>query len=131
MDGTVKGPIKVILRLEGLAVFSAALMVYGRWGMGWWVFVAAFFVPDISMIGYVAGKRAGAILYNLGHAYVLPVITIMLGLWKSNSLAESLGVIWIAHIGFDRMLGYGLKYASGFGQTHLGQVGKVRRDAPT
>lgn len=32
--------------------------------------------------------------------------------------------IWCAHIGFDRALGYGLKYAEGFGFTHLGRIGR-------
>ncbi|MCS4316879.1 hypothetical protein M2407_001178 [Serratia sp. BIGb0234] len=33
-------------------------------------------------------------------------------------------LIWGAHIGFDRALGYGLKYASGFADTHLGGLGR-------
>jgi hypothetical protein len=38
----------------------------------------------------------------------------------------SLATIWIAHIGFDRALGYGLKYGSGFTHTHLGRIGRDR-----
>jgi hypothetical protein len=30
-----------------------------------------------------------------------------------------------AHIGIDRALGYGLKYSTGFGFTHLGRIGKT------
>ena len=31
-------------------------------------------------------------------------------------------LIWTAHIGFDRMLGYGLKDVSGFKKTHLQRI---------
>ena len=33
-------------------------------------------------------------------------------------------LIWAAHIGFDRALGYGLKYPTSFGETHLGRIGR-------
>ena len=33
-----------------------------------------------------------------------------------------LALVWIAHIGFDRALGYGLKYPSAFADTHLGRI---------
>jgi hypothetical protein len=33
-----------------------------------------------------------------------------------------MALIWLAHIGMDRMLGYGLKYSGGFKDTHLGRL---------
>jgi hypothetical protein len=41
-----------------------------------------------------------------------------------SPLILSIAMIWLAHIGFDRALGYGLKYAGGFGFTHLERIGK-------
>ncbi len=35
------------------------------------------------------------------------------------SLFVSLALVWFAHIGFDRMVGYGLKYPTDFFDTHL------------
>ncbi|MEZ5886225.1 MAG: DUF4260 family protein [Paracoccaceae bacterium] len=54
----------------------------------------------------------GLILGGAGHAFGLPVTI------------TDLGLIWIAHVGFDRMLGYGLKEPSGFHDTHLGRIGR-------
>ena len=46
--------------------------------------------------------------------------------WRSaRRLLQALALIWIAHIGLDRALGYGLKYATGFGDTHLGRIGRA------
>jgi len=36
----------------------------------------------------------------------------------------ALALILAAHIAAARALGYGLKYASGFKDTHLGRIGK-------
>jgi len=33
-----------------------------------------------------------------------------------------MALIWAAHIGFDRFLGYGLKYPVAFRVTHLGSI---------
>ena len=40
-------------------------------------------------------------------------------------------LIWINHIGVDRLLGYGLKYSDGFGWTHLGRLGKRNATLPS
>jgi len=46
------------------------------------------------------------------------------GFAMAAPLVLSLAMIWLAHIGFDRAQGYGLKYGAGFGFTHLGRIGK-------
>jgi hypothetical protein len=125
-QGTAAGTPGLILRVEAALVLAAAVCAYARYGQGWPLFAVLFLTPDLSMLGYLAGRQAGAFAYNLGHSYVLPAALVGWSLWAGSSLALSLGLIWIAHIGFDRMLGYGLKYATGFGHTHLGLVGKMR-----
>jgi len=41
-----------------------------------------------------------------------------------------IALIWMNHIGVDRLLGYGLKYPAGFGWTHLGKLGKPKEAIP-
>ena len=122
--GAVDGAPGAILRLEAAVALAAAMAAYALVGSGWMVFALLFLVPDLSMLGYLAGRGIGALAYNLGHSYVLPMALGALGIVMSRHLPLSLALIWVAHIGFDRLLGYGLKYADAFGHTHLGMVGK-------
>ena len=124
MDGAVHGPVRLWLRLEGLCVLAAAAYAYGRSGRSWLLFAALFFVPDISFAGYAAGPRAGAIVYNLAHSYAGPLVLGVAAAATGTTLAWAL--IWTAHIGFDRAMGYGLKYPSAFADTHLGRIGRGR-----
>ena len=39
-----------------------------------------------------------------------------------SETAAKVALIWLAHIGMDRLLGYGLKYPSAFKDTHLQRV---------
>jgi hypothetical protein len=118
----VAGAPYLILRAEGAAVFALALLGYARLGSGWGLFAALLFLPDLALLGYLAGSRAGALAYNGAHSYVAPALVAAGGMFAPGAL--SLALIWAAHIGLDRALGYGLKYASGFGDTHLGRVGR-------
>lgn len=121
-----RGAPQLLLRLEGAIVLVAAIAAYAHQGGGWGVFAALFLVPDLSLLGYLAGPRIGAAVYNTGHSHALPA-TLAAVAWLVGSPALLLGAtIWVAHIGFDRMLGYGLKYSSGFRDTHLGQVGHAK-----
>jgi len=113
---------KLILHLEGAAVFVAAVLFYFQQGGYWLLFVLLLLAPDLSMLAYVAGVRVGSIAYNAVHIYVWPVAFIALGLFGSTPLLVQLGLIWAAHIGMDRMLGFGLKYPTVFNDTHLQHV---------
>lgn len=118
------GYVRLLLRLEGLAVLVAALFAYSRWGLGWGTFALYFLVPDVSFLGYLGGPKVGAAAYNLAHSYAGAIICLLAGLLLPAPAALGAGLIWCAHIGFDRALGYGLKYGQGFGYTHLGRIGK-------
>jgi len=124
MNGEVSGAVRTILRLEGLAVLAAAAIMYERSGFGWATFALFFLVPDVSLLGYFAGRRVGAFTYNMAHAYVGALVSFAAGLALAAPTLEVAGLIWSAHIGFDRAMGYGLKYAAGFGFTHLGRIGR-------
>ncbi len=117
---------KTLLRLEGLAVLAAATVAYAQTGQSGWLFVILFFVPDLTMAAYLAGPRAGAAAYNAAHTYVAPLALGLAGYGAGRMPVVAVALIWIAHIGFDRALGYGLKYATGFGDTHLGRIGRAR-----
>ena len=123
-NGTVTGGLRVLLRLEGLALFAGMTLLYAIWGGSWWVYAVLFLVPDVSFLGYLAGPRAGSFIYNAAHSYMAPMALMTTGFGLGSPLTLSIAMIWLAHIGFDRALGYGLKYATGFGFTHLGRIGK-------
>jgi hypothetical protein len=113
---------RILLRTEGGAVAVAAIAVYFHEGYPWWLFVALILAPDLSMIGYAGGLRVGAATYNAAHTYAFPVVLTAVGLLGGADLAVEIGLIWLAHIGVDRAIGYGLKYPSGFKDTHLQRV---------
>lgn len=114
-------------RLEGLALLAIAVFAYARFGQGWGLFAVLFLAPDLSFAGYLAGPRLGALTYNLAHSLIGPLLLAGAGLVADQSLAVALALIWLAHIGFDRALGYGLKSPLDFGVTHLGLIGKASR----
>lgn len=118
-------PIR-IQRLEGLALLAMAVVAYDASTWSWWWFAALLLAPDLSMLGYLAGPRLGAIGYNLGHTVVGPLA--MIAAWFGGAPSGFLagGSIWLAHIGMDRALGYGLKLRDGFEHTHLGRIGRAK-----
>ena len=115
-----------LLRLEGACYGIAALLVYWQLGFSWWMFALLILAPDLSMIGYLVGPRFGAICYNVVHATVLPWAMLLYYYLRPSDLTLALTMIWFAHIGIDRVLGYGLKYVSGFKDTHLGSIGQQK-----
>jgi hypothetical protein len=112
-------------------LFGVATLLYWTSGASWWLFAVLFLTPDLSFLAYLAGSRLGAIGYNAVHATIGPLLLLLLssGLVIHWPLAEPLARIWLGHIGIDRALGYGLKYASGFGLTHLGRIGPAARSS--
>lgn len=122
--GAARG-VRAMLRLEGAVLSALAVALYVRSGASWPLFAALFLLPDLAFAGYLAGPRIGAVAYNALHSTIGPLLLAA----GAQMLAPSLypvALIWLAHIGVDRALGYGLKYASGFGETHLGPIGKAR-----
>ncbi len=109
----------LLVRLEGLAVAALAVLLYAWNGKSWVIFLLLFLAPDVSMLGYLTGPRAGAATYNLVHTYTTPTAVAAYGLLTKHTLVLALALILFAHIGIDRWLGFGLKYPSGFRDTHL------------
>lgn len=113
---------KFILHIEGLAVLLLSIYFYFHLQFNWMVFLVLLLAPDLSALGYLKNVKIGSVLYNLFHTYAIPVAIIIFGLLIQNSMALMISLIWIAHIGMDRMLGYGLKYPTKFQDTHLDRV---------
>ncbi|MDO9359504.1 MAG: DUF4260 domain-containing protein [Polaromonas sp.] len=124
-SGSATGGVRALLRLEGLAVLLLALAAYAQFGAGWGVFALLFLLPDLSFLGYLGGPRTGALAYNTAHSYAGPLVLLALGVLGAMPALLTTALVWLAHIGFDRALGYGLKYADGFSATHLGRVGRA------
>ena len=115
--GAVTGTPRALLRLEGGALLVASLVAFASLELSWVLFVALFLVPDLSMLGYLAGPRTGAAAYNAAHTLLVPAALAAVAVADHRFVA--LALIWCAHIGFDRVLGYGLKYETAFRHTHL------------
>lgn len=124
-------PARRFLRAEGLAVFIAAVAGFLWLDGSLWLFLLLILAPDLSMIGYLAGPRWGARSYNVVHTYVGPLALIGGAIWVGLPLGILVGLVWAAHIGADRALGYGLKEPSGFKDTHLGPLGGRRKPEGT
>ena len=124
-NGAVTGGVKILLRLEGLTLFAAMLVLYATWGGSWWIFAILFLAPDLSFVAYLIDPKTGAFVYNAAHSYMAPMALMTAGFASDEPLILSIAMIWLAHIGIDRALGYGLKYEAGFGFTHLGRIGRA------
>jgi uncharacterized protein DUF4260 len=123
-DGAVVGGPRIWLRLEGVTLAIGALIAYASTGKPWWLVPVVLFAPDLLMIGYLGGTRLGAQCYNVAHAAPIPALIVWVAWWRNEPLLLALGLVWLAHIGMDRVLGYGLKYNDSFKHTHLGQIGR-------
>lgn len=121
----VAGMPLAILRAEGAVLLAASLITFFA-GLDepWWIVPLLLLVPDVLMVGYASSSRLGAVLYNAAHAYPLPALLGLWATWADRPLGQAVALVWFAHIGMDRALGYGLKYETDFNDTHLGRIGR-------
>lgn len=112
----------VILRVEGLVVFAAAIAIYVDSGFSAVAFVVLFLVPDASFLGFIASPAIGAAAYNAMHTYALPLALAVAGVLAGADTLVQVALIWSAHIGLDHLLGYGLRYPAGREESHLDRV---------
>ena len=107
------------LRLEGFAVLATAVTLYAQGGYSWWLFVLLLLAPDLAMVGYLANPRLGAQLYNVVHNYAVVLVGLGIAYVTATPWLLAVSLIWLAHVGMDRAVGYGLKYSDQFKHTHL------------
>jgi hypothetical protein len=108
--------------LEGAAIFLAATAFYRAGHNPWWLFAVLFLAPDLFMLGYLLDAKRGAAVYNLVHTLTLPLLLLGTAFVFTAPRCIPYSLIWLAHIGIDRALGYGLKYPTFFKDTHLQHV---------
>lgn len=119
--------MKTIISIEELAKLIMAYCLSIYLGYGWWVFLVWIISPDISMIAYLINSKIGAWVYNLFHHQAIAVIIGILGIYLMSPQLQFIGLILFGHSAMDRALGYGLKYEDDFKHTHLGWIGKYRK----
>ncbi|PZX95483.1 DUF4260 domain-containing protein [Flavobacterium aquariorum] len=113
-----------VIKLEELGLFILGIYFFSQLSYAWWCFLVLILFPDFSMIGYVFGDKIGAFCYNVFHHRGIAIALYLVGIYCSNEGVQLSGVILFTHSSMDRMLGYGLKYETGFKFTHLGEIGK-------
>ena len=120
--------MKNILKIEECGMVILSLLAYAHLELHWWIFFVFFLSPDIGMFGYLINARIGAVTYNLSHHKGIAVAFWIVG-WITNVIPiQVAGIILFSHSSFDRALGYGLKYADSFQHTHLGMIGKNKKE---
>ena len=116
--------MKTLLKLEEVAIFLFCIFLFSQLSFAWWWFPALLLLPDIGMIGYIFNPKSGAFTYNFTHHRLVATIVALYAITYGEDYWKLIAIILFAHISFDRMLGYGLKYNSHFQNTHLGAIGK-------
>ncbi|MFN2438240.1 MAG: DUF4260 domain-containing protein [Chitinophagaceae bacterium] len=115
--------MKKIIQLEEAAMSGISIYALYLLKVEWWFYLLLLFAPDVSMIGYVAGNKTGAITYNLFHHKAIAIFLFMIGLVNQIWMLQVIGTILFGHSSLDRILSYGLKYFTGSKYTHLGEIG--------
>lgn len=113
---------RALLHLEGGVVLLAGLVAYWHVGGNWLLFAALLLAPDLGMLGYLINARVGARIYNLAHLPLWPAALLAASWFGAGTLALEIGLIWLCHIGMDRLVGYGFKYPTKFQDTHMQHV---------
>jgi hypothetical protein len=112
----------LLLHTEEAVLLILPLFAYQHLHYSWLLFAILFLTPDLFMLGYLLNVRLGAAIYNLAHTLTLPLALLIIGYIQHWHLAPAIALIWTAHIAFDRLLGYGLKYPTCFKDTHLQHI---------
>ena len=118
--------MKNLLRLEELAMFSFCIFLLAKHESAWWVYILLVVGPDIGMLGYLINNMAGAISYNIFHHKGVALAIFAFGFLSQIDAIQILGLILFGHSSMDRMFGYGLKFFTGFKETHLGVIGSMK-----
>jgi hypothetical protein len=114
--------MKNILLLEYIAGLLLSMYLFSQLNYEWWVYAAVFFTPDISLVGYLLNTQVGAVSYNLFHHFGIAVLLYVFGALFHFPIVQMVGAVWMGHLFFDRIFGFGLKYPDNFKHTHLGDI---------
>jgi len=116
--------MKNIIKLEETGMLALSIFSLNYLEVDWWYYLILFLGPDISMLGYLLGNKAGAACYNIFHHKGIAVALFSVGFLYNEWWLLVAGIILFGHASMDRIFGYGLKTNEGFKFTHLGVIGK-------
>src|SRR5690554_5722559 len=116
--------MKNLIKLEQIALFAFSIFLFSQTNFSWWWFPLLLLLPDISMMGYLAGPKTGSLIYNIFHHQALALAIFCIGWQMEIDWLHLTGIILLGHSSMDRIFGYGLKYPDTFNNTHLGWIGK-------
>lgn len=114
--------MKSLVRAESVALFllGVAGLYFQSLHVAPWLWPLLILAPDLSMLGYLAGPRIGAVCYNLAHHQGIALAVAAAGFFLHAPALLLAGVLLFTHSAMDRMFGYGLKHPDHFKHTHLG-----------
>ena len=105
----------------GLTAAATGIAVIVSQHTSWWQLVVFAMAPDISLFfGMSAGLGRGQLhpravpFYNAVHRFWVPAFLVVVAVLLHQLAWAAAGLAWIAHIGFDRSLGFGLRTPEGF-----------------
>ncbi|TDO21264.1 DUF4260 domain-containing protein [Pedobacter duraquae] len=119
--------MKKLIQAEAIVPFLISVMLINRLPIhfAWWIWIPIFLAPDLSMLGYLINNKIGAYSYNLFHHQLVAIVIAATGMLLQLPYVELAGLVLLGHSSLDRVMGYGLKFTTGFGFTHLGTVAKA------
>lgn len=123
--------MKNLIKLEEVAMMVLSIYLFSLLPFAWWWYLALILAPDVSFLGYAAGNKAGAVVYNFFHHKAVAIAVYLIGVYQHSDIIMLIGIILLGHSCMDRFFGYGLKYFTGFGDTHLGSIGKNKAGVTT
>src|ERR1700743_2254624 len=123
--------MKDLINLEEAALLLLSIYLWGQLHYAWYWWLVWILAPDLGMLGYLGGNKVGAIVYNFVHHKGVAIVIYFIGLYTYDRLLQSIGMILLGHSCMDRGMGYGLKYFTGFSDTHLGKIGKAAKTTAT
>lgn len=118
--------MSAVIKLEEFGMFLFSIFIFSLLPYEWWWFPILILTPDISMVGYLANNKVGAVLYNIVHHKAIALAILVTGYYLEVNGMMLAGTILFGHSSMDRLFGYGLKTFQGFKYTHLGLIGKDR-----
>lgn len=112
---------RAVYALLGVVAAGLAIAAVILRHTSWWQIVVFAIGPDISLLaGMSPGLDRGRLhpravpFYNAVHRFWAPAVLIVVALALQQAAWVAGGLAWVAHIAFDRSLGFGLRTPEGF-----------------
>ena len=112
---------KAAYLILGLLAAGLAIAVVVIQNSSWWQLAVLAIAPDLSLLaGGGPGLARGQIrphavpFYNAVHRLWAPAVLVSVAIALQSPAWAAGGLAWVAHIVFDRSLGFGLRSPQGF-----------------